>query len=162
MSITTPVTVSRELLSFLHLKDGEKISRADVTKAICDYVKSRNLTSPNDKQLIIPDKALSDLLHYTDYQQKVAAGCHFWNRRNKETGVYEDVLETNDRLTFFNLQYLLKGHFDGLHEHNARRVDLGLEKVETLSDKVSVDEINIRWEYRIGGEKYTNACNTLK
>jgi SWIB/MDM2 domain len=162
MSIYTPVTVSRELSTFLHLKEDEKISRSDATKMICDYIKLFGLRSPDDSTVIIPDKALSDLLHYTEYQKKVAAGQHFWNRNID--GVYKDVLETNDKLTYFNIQYLLKDHFgaSGIHEHNSRRSDLGLEKVDTLPNQETIDEINNRWLYRIGGKKYIEALNSIQ
>jgi len=42
--------------------DGE-VSRVDVTKFICEYIKSNNLQNPEDRRKIIPDTKLSKLLN---------------------------------------------------------------------------------------------------
>ena len=54
-----PLDVSPELREFLKLGADEKISRADVSKRVNEYVKSSNLK--NGAQ-IIPDEALQNLL----------------------------------------------------------------------------------------------------
>jgi hypothetical protein len=52
-----------------------------------------------------------------------------------------------------------------LNQHNRKRADLGMEKVKSLPDKEIWDEINekhLRWQYRIGGEKWAKACDNLR
>lgn len=127
------VTVSPALAKFLHLSKNEQVSRSECNTAVTMYINvkdldavvpekqrwlkrmnpkgERCLQSPEDGSVINPDKALSDLLDYPAYQKRVAAGKHFWNRKNKDTGVYEKVQETDDRLTYSVVQHLLAPHF---------------------------------------------------
>lgn len=127
------VTVSPALAKFLHLGKNEQVSRSECNTAVTMYINvkdvdavapekqkwlkrmnpkgERCLQSPDDGSVIVPDKALSDLLNYPAYQKRVAAGKHYWHRKNKETGVYEDVQETDDRLTYSVVQHLLAPHF---------------------------------------------------
>jgi len=54
-----PLDVSDKLRTFLKLAADEKISRADVSKRVNEYVRTNNLkTGPN----IIPDEALQNVL----------------------------------------------------------------------------------------------------
>jgi len=67
----------------------------------------------------------------------------------------------------YNLQSPIDGYFDTLKllQHNNKRIDLGMETVDTLPSKEYWDDVaekHIIWQYRIGGEKWTNACNALK
>jgi hypothetical protein len=51
-----------------------------------------------------------------------------------------------------------------LYQHNQRRVDLGMKKVIKLPEKEEWDEIekqHLRWQYRIGGEKWTKAIENI-
>ena len=57
-----PVKVSDEIASFASWKKNELHSRVDVTKFICNYVKSNNLQNPADRRQILPDKKLRTLL----------------------------------------------------------------------------------------------------
>lgn len=61
-----PVEVSKEVSAFAGWKQGEMHSRVDVTKFICDYVKSNNLQNPADRRQILPDKKLKTLLGLKD------------------------------------------------------------------------------------------------
>lgn len=61
-----PVEVSKEVSAFAGWKQGEMHSRVDVTKFICDYVKSNNLQNPADRRQILPDKKLRTLLGLKD------------------------------------------------------------------------------------------------
>lgn len=128
------VEVSPELAKFLKLKKGEKVSRSEVNTAVTMYINIKDLKAvPAEKKkwitrmnpggkrnlqddvkgnIIHPDKALSTLLKYSAYKKRVAAGKHVWpNRKNKETGEREDVVETDDRLTYSVVQHLLAPHF---------------------------------------------------
>jgi chromatin remodeling complex protein RSC6 len=127
------VTVSPALAKFLHLGKNEQVSRSECNTAVTMYINVKNLEdvspekqkwlkrmnpkgerclqSPDNGSIIVPDKALSDLLNYPAYQKRVAAGKHYWHRKNKETGVYEDIQETDDRLTYSVIQHLLAPHF---------------------------------------------------
>ena len=54
--------ISNELSIFMNLKDkNEQKSRVDVTKYICNYIKSNNLQNPTDKREILPNLELQKL-----------------------------------------------------------------------------------------------------
>tara|TARA_A100000164_G_C21794809_1_gene717638 strand:- start:167 stop:829 length:663 start_codon:yes stop_codon:yes gene_type:complete len=61
-----PVNVSKEVSKFAGWKEGEQHSRVDVTKFICNYVKSNDLQNPKDRRQILPDKKLRTLLKLSD------------------------------------------------------------------------------------------------
>lgn len=77
-----PTPVSKELLDFLGLPEGDHIARTDVTTKVIAYVKQHDLQNPLDKKQIIPDEKLNKLL-----------------------------LAGDNKITFFNLQTYLKKHF---------------------------------------------------
>ena len=81
-----PVDISKELSVFLNWTPGEKHSRVEVTKAVCNYVKTNNLQDENDRRNIVPDSKLVKLLRY-----------------NKK--------EETEPLTYFRIQSFLKVHF---------------------------------------------------
>lgn len=57
-----PKPVSNELCEFLNKPTGSLMSRTDVTRAICQYVKDNDLRRPDNKRVIIPDQRLASLL----------------------------------------------------------------------------------------------------
>jgi chromatin remodeling complex protein RSC6 len=65
-----PVNVSDEVSSFAGWKKNELHSRVEVTKFICDYVKSNNLQNPADRRQILPDKKLRSLLKLKDKESE--------------------------------------------------------------------------------------------
>jgi len=51
-----------------------------------------------------------------------------------------------------------------MDQHNKKRADLEMDKVDRLPDKAIWDEINrahIIWQYRLGGEKWAEACKKI-
>jgi len=80
-----PVSVSNEVSAFAGWKKGELHSRVEVTKFICDYVKSNDLQNPKDRRQILPDKKLRSLL----------------NLKEKES----------EPLTYYSLQRCIQPHF---------------------------------------------------
>lgn len=76
-----PVKISRDMQKFTGLKDDQLVSRVDVTKAICQYVKNNNLQNQEDRRQFTPDDKLSKLLG------------------------------TSDPLTYYNLQKHIQHHF---------------------------------------------------
>jgi chromatin remodeling complex protein RSC6 len=78
---TKEVVVSKEMREFAGLKDGEMISRINVTKAVNKYIKDNNLQNPNNKREILPDSKLASLLG------------------------------TKDPITYFNIQKPLQKHY---------------------------------------------------
>ena len=60
-----PVKVSKEMQKFTGIKDEQLVSRVDVTKAICLYVKEHNLQNNEDRRQFTPDEKLSKLLNTT-------------------------------------------------------------------------------------------------
>ena len=62
-----PVKVTPELCEFVGCESGTLLSRVDVTKALCEYVKTHNLqTDPTSKSIIVPDEKLGLLLNNTN------------------------------------------------------------------------------------------------
>lgn len=76
-----PVKISRDMQKFTGLKEDQLVSRVDVTKAICQYVKTNNLQNQADRRQFTPDDKLGKLLG------------------------------THDPLTYYNLQKHIQHHF---------------------------------------------------
>ncbi len=76
-----PVKISRDMQKFTGLKDDQLVSRVDVTKAICQYVKTNNLQNQEDRRQFTPDEKLGKLLG------------------------------THEPLTYYNLQKHIQHHF---------------------------------------------------
>ena len=124
-------SISKELATFLDIPTDTKLSRVDVTRAICVYShlkenekreemlrwkylnpgSKRDLQFPQDKKAIIPDKALSKLLRYDEYKKKIAAGLVTHNMKNKETGEKITVQVKTEALHYWAIQNLLSIHF---------------------------------------------------
>jgi chromatin remodeling complex protein RSC6 len=62
------------------------VSRVDVTKFICNYIKEKDLQNPADRRQIVPDPSLGKLLNY-------------------------DSKTAENPLTYFRMQSLMKDHF---------------------------------------------------
>jgi chromatin remodeling complex protein RSC6 len=123
--------ISKELADFLQIPEDTRLSRIEVTRAICVYSHlkddekreemlrwkylnpngKRDLQFPQDKKAIIPDKSLSKLLRYDIYKKKVAAGQVTHKTKNKETGKIEIVKVKTDALYYWAIQNLLNVHF---------------------------------------------------
>jgi chromatin remodeling complex protein RSC6 len=76
-----PVKISRDMQKFTGLRDDQLVSRVDVTKAICQYVKTNNLQNQADRRQFTPDDKLGKLLG------------------------------THEPLTYYNLQKHIQHHF---------------------------------------------------
>lgn len=76
-----PVKISREMQKFTNMRDDQLVSRVDVTKAICQYVKNNNLQNQSDRRQFTPDEKLGKLLG------------------------------TSEPLTYYNLQKHIQHHF---------------------------------------------------
>jgi chromatin remodeling complex protein RSC6 len=81
-----PVKISTEMAKFTGWNANELKSRVDVTKYICDYIKTNNLQNPTDKRQIIADPKLSKLLNY-------------------------DAKKASEPLTYYRIQSYIKPHF---------------------------------------------------
>jgi len=60
------VKISPEMAKFCGFKSDQLVSRVDVTKAICNYVKEKNLQNPADRRQFNPDDKLATLLEVKD------------------------------------------------------------------------------------------------
>ena len=76
-----PVKISRDMQKFTGIKDDQLVSRVDVTKSICEYVKKNNLQNEKDRRQFTPDEKLAKLLG------------------------------TSEPLTYYNLQKHIQHHF---------------------------------------------------
>ena len=56
------VKISADMAKFCNFKADQLVSRVDVTKAICNYVKEKNLQNPADRRQFTPDEKLATLL----------------------------------------------------------------------------------------------------
>jgi chromatin remodeling complex protein RSC6 len=61
-----PVKITSEMAKFCGFTADQLVSRVDVTKAICNYVKEKNLQNQTDRRQFTPDAKLSALLGVTD------------------------------------------------------------------------------------------------
>ena len=61
-----PVQISSEMAQFGGWNEDELVSRVDVTRAVCAYIKEHDLQNPENRRLIKPDPILSELLGYTE------------------------------------------------------------------------------------------------
>lgn len=125
-------SISPELAAFLQVDPDTKLSRVQCTRAVCVWSRlkddesrpemlewaylnkngERNLQDPKDKKRIIPDKALSKLLDYKQYQKDVAAGKITTERKDKKTGKVRTVKVTDDSLHYFTIQSLISKHLN--------------------------------------------------
>ena len=64
--------------------EGTEIARTDVTKALVSYIKENNLSYSENKQIIIPDDKLKELL---------------------------GIENESKQLTYFNIQRYMNKHF---------------------------------------------------
>ena len=78
-----PVNISKEMTKFTGWNSGDKYSRVQVTKFICNYIKDHNLQNPADRRQIQADSKLKKLLK----------------------------VDSSTPLTYYHLQTLLKPHF---------------------------------------------------
>lgn len=83
--IAWPGPLSTELAAFLKVEPETLLARTQVIKRLADYIRTQNLQNPKDKRLIVPDKALQQLLKFPE--------------------------DFNEPISYFNLQRLLKHHF---------------------------------------------------
>lgn len=61
-----PVKITSEMAKFCGFTADQLVSRVDVTKAICNYVKEKNLQNQTDRRQFTPDAKLSALLSVTE------------------------------------------------------------------------------------------------
>ena len=82
-----PTKVTKELCEFMQRPDGTEIARTEVTKALCNYIKTNNLLEQTDdsKKIIVPDAKLKNLLGIKN----------------------EEITD----LTYFNMQKYMNKHF---------------------------------------------------
>jgi len=57
-----PVKISKDMQKFTGLKEDQLVSRVEVTKSICQYVKEKNLQNQADRRQFTPDEKLAKLL----------------------------------------------------------------------------------------------------
>ena len=79
---TKPINISNSLCYFLDVPLGTHISRTEVTKRVCNYIKEKNLQDPKDGRRILIDTKLNNLLK----------------------------LKKGDELTYFSIQRYIQSH----------------------------------------------------
>ena len=79
-----PTKISSELCAFMKIPNGSEVARTEVTKHIIQYIKDNNLQSKENAKLIAPNNKLKKLLK---------------------------VKETDDPLSYFNIQRYMNKHF---------------------------------------------------
>ena len=79
-----PTKISSELCEFMKIPNGSEVARTEVTKHIIQYIKDNNLQSKENAKLIAPNNKLKKLLK---------------------------VKDTDDPLSYFNIQRYMNKHF---------------------------------------------------
>jgi chromatin remodeling complex protein RSC6 len=82
-SYTRPKKISKELSDFIGAERGIMVSRTDVSRIMCRYIRENKLASRDNGRIINPDDKLRKLLHIQQHEQ----------------------------LTFFNIQKYINPHF---------------------------------------------------
>ena len=88
--IAGPGPLSPELAAFLQVEPETLLARTEVIKRLAAYIKTHNLQNPQDKRLIVPNKALEQLLKFPP--------------------------DFDEAISYFNLQRLLKHHYPSKSE----------------------------------------------
>lgn len=83
-----PTCISEQLLKFLGVAKGTKLTRIQVSKKLNQWIKANNLQNPEDRRIIIPNEELKSL----------------FNEEYDET-------DPDLRLDFFTMQKYIKHHF---------------------------------------------------
>jgi len=73
--LTKPVRISSDLAQFIGCSEDEQKSRVEVTKILCNYIKSHDLQNPQNKKEILPDATLSKLVDYDENQHGPLTYC---------------------------------------------------------------------------------------
>jgi len=126
---TLECEISGELRKFLGLKPKDKVTRRDVTNALCVYVHlkdnekregmlrwahlnkdDRDLRDETNKMHIVPDKNLAKLLNYNQYKKDVKSGKITSTSTNKETGEVTENVVSDDGLYYRTMQQLIQVH----------------------------------------------------
>ena len=127
VGLSSPMLISEELAEFLQVDSTTLLSRLEVNRAICVYCRlnpdekreemlkwaylndGRNLQDPNNKRMIKPDKALSKLLRYPEYVERVRRG-EVVRKRKNEDGTITMVKATDPSLSYLIMPTLLSIH----------------------------------------------------
>ena len=86
-----PTKISNKLCEFLNKPPGSEVARTEVTQHLISYIKKNNLQNENNKSFINPDEKLSELLS----------------------------VNSNDNITYFNIQGFMNQHFIKNKSENA-------------------------------------------
>jgi chromatin remodeling complex protein RSC6 len=98
-----PVRISDELAGFTGFDAKTPITRVEITKNLCSYIKKNGLFNKDDQRLILPDDKLAKLLKYDPKNiPKAADG-------------------TPEPLNYFRLQRYLKDHFIKIETPNTQK-----------------------------------------
>jgi chromatin remodeling complex protein RSC6 len=80
-----PINITKELATFLNHDGSKEITRVDVTKKLCQYIKDKDLQEPSDRRVINPDESLKKLFKL-------------------------DGVTDTEKLTYYSLQKKLQNH----------------------------------------------------
>jgi len=78
-----PIKVSEPMRQFLGLEQDQLTRRLDITKKLCEYIKTNDLQNPSDRRNILPDTTLKELLN---------------------------IHNPDEQLTYYSIQQKLKDH----------------------------------------------------
>ena len=115
----------------------EKMGRWEYLNPLEDGERARDLRNTDDKRVIMPDKTLTRLLGYDDYCESVANGEVTVKRKNKETGVKQEFIETDDSLRYYTIQRLMGRHINipkAVAESPAKKKAIVIEESAEESD----------------------------
>lgn len=81
--LTKPFPVSSSLCTFMDVPHGTQLARAEVTKYLHNYIRTKNLYDSTNRQYIIPDTNLKTLLNIPDTESADAARMHIFSMQQK-------------------------------------------------------------------------------
>jgi chromatin remodeling complex protein RSC6 len=59
LAFLTPSFVVPKLAEFLGIATNKRISRVDITRLVCDYIRDNNLFDKDDRRFMVPDNKFS-------------------------------------------------------------------------------------------------------
>lgn len=163
-----PIPISKKLANFIGYEYPAMISRSECAKKITEYIKINNLgtcetraTGEHNFSIINPDEGLSNLFDFPEYQKNIHLGKIVWNR--KIYGEETKVVETDDRLTYTKMHYMLSMHYqsDKLKNLNAKLTSMGMEPLDVYPYPLQEEEILNTYDYSENGEKFKEAQKNI-
>jgi hypothetical protein len=115
--------VTKEIADFSGWDPDEKHSRIDVTKSICNYIKTNNLANPDNRKNIFPDAQLSNILRWNDDNEQITI-----EYTHVDSNVYAFNIVTNNEKNIHKNSYYNNAILKNDEKFNKDSVNIGIVK----------------------------------